>query len=46
VDPALSEWLNLLLRWFHVFAGILWIGQTWLFTWFESHFEPPTPAGR
>ena len=44
MDPAFSEWLNLLLRWFHVFAGILWIGQTWLFTWFESHFEPPTPA--
>jgi uncharacterized membrane protein len=40
VDPVPSEWLNLLLRWFHVFAGILWIGQTWLFTWFEAHFEP------
>jgi len=40
VDPVPSEWLNLLLRWFHVFAGILWIGQTWLFTWFEGHFEP------
>jgi uncharacterized membrane protein len=44
VDSALGEWLNLLLRWFHVFAGILWIGQTWLFTWFEAHFEPPEPA--
>ena len=22
---------NLLLRWLHVFAGILWVGQTWLF---------------
>jgi uncharacterized membrane protein len=43
VDPALSEWLNLLLRWVHVFAGILWIGQTWLFTWFEAHFEAPDP---
>jgi uncharacterized membrane protein len=43
VDPALGEWLNLLLRWFHVFAGILWIGQTWLFTWFEAHFEGPVP---
>lgn len=41
MDPALSEWLNLLLRWFHVFAGILWIGQTWLFTFFETHFTPP-----
>jgi len=40
LDPVPSEWLNLLLRWFHVFAAILWIGQTWLFTWFEAHFEP------
>ena len=45
VDPVPSEWLNLLLRWFHVFAGILWIGQTWLFTWFEAHFEPPAARG-
>ena len=43
MDPTLSEGLNLLLRWFHVFAGILWIGQTWLFTWFEAHFTPPEP---
>jgi len=49
LDPVPSEWLNLALRWFHVFAGILWIGQTWLFTWFEAHFEPkasPTGASR
>jgi uncharacterized membrane protein len=45
LDPVPSEWLNLLLRWFHVFAGILWIGQTWLFTWFEAHFEPPPLPG-
>jgi uncharacterized membrane protein len=45
LDPVPSEWLNLLLRWFHVFAGILWIGQTWLFTWFEAHFEPPSLPG-
>lgn len=35
----LAEWANLLLRWFHVFAGILWIGQTWLFLWMEQRFE-------
>jgi uncharacterized membrane protein len=34
-----SEWANLLLRWFHVFAGILWIGQTWLFMWMERRFQ-------
>jgi uncharacterized membrane protein len=35
----LDEWLNLLLRWGHVFAGILWIGQTWLFLWMDQRFE-------
>ena len=35
MDYALSEWLNLVVRWFHVFAGILWIGQTFFFTWMD-----------
>jgi uncharacterized membrane protein len=35
----LSEWLNLLLRWFHVFAGILWIGSTWYFTWLDRQLQ-------
>jgi uncharacterized membrane protein len=30
-----SEWAILLLRWAHIFAGILWIGQTWLFALIE-----------
>ncbi len=34
-----SEWANLLLRWLHVFTGILWIGQTWLFMWMDRHLE-------
>lgn len=36
IDPTLSEWLNLLARWFHVFAGILWIGSTYYFTWLDG----------
>jgi uncharacterized membrane protein len=39
MDPFLSEWLNLLLRWFHVFAGILWIGSTWYFTWLDRQLH-------
>jgi uncharacterized membrane protein len=27
------EWLDLVLRWTHVFAGILWVGTTYYFTW-------------
>ena len=28
--------LSLLFRWFHVIAGIAWIGQTFLFNWMEK----------
>jgi len=43
MDATLSEWTNLLVRWYHVMTAILWIGQTWLFTWFEGHFTPAEP---
>ena len=36
---SLNEWLNLVVRWFHVFAGILWIGQTFLFTWMDRTLD-------
>src|SRR3989442_5452401 len=35
MDYNLSEWLNLIVRWIHVFTGILWIGQTFFFTWMD-----------
>ena len=41
-----SEWLNLIVRWFHVFAGILWIGQTYYFTWLDGRFKEEEAAGR
>ena len=39
MDYTLSEWINLLLRWAHVFAAILWIGTTYFFTWLDSAFS-------
>jgi len=36
---TLLDWANLLLRWLHLFAGILWIGQTWLFMWLDRRIE-------
>ncbi len=36
LDPYQSEWLNLFTRWIHIFVAILWIGQTWLFTWLDG----------
>lgn len=38
-DPNLTEWLNLFGRWFHVFAGILWIGTTYFFTWLDGRLS-------
>ncbi len=37
------EWLKAIVRWVHVFAAIMWIGQTYLFNWFEKNLE--TDAG-
>jgi Urate oxidase N-terminal len=39
MNYELSEWLNLTVRWFHVFVGILWIGQTFLFTWMDRTLD-------
>jgi uncharacterized membrane protein len=36
IDPTLSEWLNLIVRWVHVFAGIMWMGTTYYFTWLDA----------
>src|SRR5262245_27050931 len=36
---TLSEWINLLLRWAHVFAAILWVGTTYFFTWLDGQFS-------
>lgn len=38
MSSSLREWLNLSVRWFHVFAGIMWVGQTYYFTWLDGQF--------
>ena len=45
IPPYVSEWLNLLVRWAHVFAGILWIGTTYFFTWLDGRFTEAEHAG-
>ena len=40
----LQEWASLIARWAHAIAGIMWIGQTYLFNWMERAFEPPRDA--
>jgi uncharacterized membrane protein len=38
MNSAIREWLNLSVRWIHVFAGIMWVGQTYYFTWLDGQF--------
>lgn len=43
-----SEWAAVITRWAHIFAGIMWIGQTWYFTWLDLQFEDKdaNPGGK
>lgn len=36
-----ADWLNLILRWLHVTAGIAWIGSSFYFVWLDNHLKPP-----
>jgi uncharacterized membrane protein len=44
LDPTLNEWLNLLFRWIHVFAGIMWVGTTYYFTWLDARLTEEEKA--
>src|SRR5437868_5364099 len=35
---VINEWTKLILRWVHVFAGIMWVGTTYFFTWLDGRF--------
>ena len=41
VDPYLVDWLDLVFRWFHVIAAIVWIGTSFYFVALDSHLLPP-----
>jgi uncharacterized membrane protein len=44
INPTISEWLNLILRWVHVFAGIMWVGTTYYFTWLDARLTEEEKA--
>ena len=41
MEAYFSDWLNLLVRWLHMIAGIAWIGSSFYFVWLDNHLEPP-----
>ena len=45
----MNEWIEMALRWTHVFAGIMWVGATFFFTWLDGRFvemeENPAKPG-
>ncbi len=45
MSPAVAEWSNLFIRWFHVFVGILWIGSTYFFTWLDGRLHEAEAQG-
>ncbi|TCO79744.1 putative membrane protein [Plasticicumulans lactativorans] len=41
MEGYLSEWLNLLLRWFHVIVAIAWIGESFHFVAVDNSLKKP-----
>lgn len=41
MNPVVQEWLNLVVRWAHVIAAIMWIGDSFLFMWLDSQLRKP-----
>ena len=41
MDPYITEWLNLILRFAHLITGIAWIGASFYFVWLDNHLEKP-----
>ena len=37
VAAMVKEWSHVILRWLHVFAGILWIGHLYFFNFVNAH---------
>ena len=42
MEATIIEWLNLLVRWVHAIAAIMWVGDSFLFMWLDSHLTAPS----
>ncbi|MEO6034850.1 MAG: urate hydroxylase PuuD [Verrucomicrobiota bacterium] len=38
MNADLNQSLDAVIRWIHVFAGIMWVGTTYFFTWLDGRF--------
>ncbi|MBK9714112.1 MAG: urate hydroxylase PuuD [Kouleothrix sp.] len=43
MEATLRELLDLFIRWVHVIAGIMWIGNSLLFNWLDRNLRPVEP---
>lgn len=41
MEVYLLEWLNMFFRWFHIIAGIAWVGASFYFVWLDNRLERP-----
>lgn len=41
MEAYIYEWINLFFRWFHVIAGVAWIGASFYFVWLDNSLENP-----
>ena len=41
IDAYVLDWINLLMRWLHMIAGIAWIGSSFYFVWLDNHLTAP-----
>jgi uncharacterized membrane protein len=41
LDAYATDWLDLVFRWFHVIAAIVWIGTSFYFVALDNHLLPP-----
>ena len=41
MDPHVTDWLHLGLRWLHIIAAVMWIGNSLFFAWLDRHLSAP-----
>ena len=39
MNPEVNNWLQLIFRWAHVVAGIIWIGHLYFFNWVNGPLQ-------